>query len=103
MAEYKDVEQVKKSLRMICNDCWNRNSPSKCPDDCGITETIKLLDSVPVVHGHWIDGAEEARCSVCGRNLLDYVSYTEYCEVYEYPTFCPNCGARMDGKDGDQE
>ena len=56
------------------------------------------VDAVPVRHGRWIGGTEDASCSVCNRNLLDFVSYTEYCGVYEYPNFCPNCGARMNSK-----
>ena len=61
---------------------------------------LKPIDAVPVRHGHWNGGADDASCSACGRNLLDFFSYTEYCGVYEYPNFCPNCGAKMVGKDG---
>ena len=49
MAEYKDVEQIKKRVREDCNGCWNRNSPDKCPDDCGVIEAIRAIDSVPPV------------------------------------------------------
>ena len=51
------------------------------------------VDAVPVRHGHWTDdtGIEGAwnYCSVCGEQAID---------LYDY---CPNCGAKMDGKDGD--
>ena len=59
------------------------------------------VDAVPVVHGHWIkfgvsdkDGNHQYRCSVCE------------CEEIHSPlvkvSYCWNCGARMDGKEGDQ-
>ena len=54
------------------------------------------VDAIPVVHGHWIyhpewvaDGECGYECSECGRGVdLDYA-------------YCPHCGARMDGKDGE--
>ena len=59
------------------------------------------VDAVPVVHGHWIkfgvsdkDGNHQYRCSVCE------------CEEIHSPlvkvSYCWNCGARMDGKGGEQ-
>jgi hypothetical protein len=53
------------------------------------------IDAVPVVHGRWVDCEnynDIEQCSVCGM-------------IYRYPSFykynyCPNCGAKMDGGDG---
>ena len=54
------------------------------------------VDAVPVVHGQWkmVEGelAFWNMCSVCGRKILHRTPYYD---------FCPNCGARMDGEDGD--
>ena len=61
---------------------------------------VETVDAVPVVHGHWIkfgvsdkDGNQQYRCSVCE------------CEDIHSPlvkvNYCWNCGARMDGKDGE--
>lgn len=90
------------AVKIIRNANWRFDM-----GDVTIEQYEKLLaplrDVETVRHGYWIGGAEEARCSVCGRNLLDYVSYTEYCDIYEYPKFCPNCGAKMYGKDGDND
>lgn len=54
-------------------------------------------DVAEVVHGRWIDGAEDftcgnhnAECSIC----RCYVSWDGCDEDFNY---CPNCGARMDG------
>ena len=50
-------------------------------------------DVAPVVHGHWIEKpfllGTSRFCSLCGNN------YGMPHEIYNY---CPNCGARMDGR-----
>ena len=58
---------------------------------------MAAADVAPVVHGRWIDGAEDftcgnhnAECSIC----RCYVSWDGCDEDFNY---CPNCGARMDG------
>ena len=67
---------------------------------------------VPVVHARWIDESKEfegfvihsCRCSECGKNPLyrrdvDYTQTgTEVNFRYDQSSFCPNCGARMDGE-----
>lgn len=60
-------------------------------------ERLPAADVAPVVHGRWIDGAEDftcgnhnAECSIC----RCYVSWDGCDEDFNY---CPNCGARMDG------
>ena len=53
-------------------------------------------DVVEVVHGRWIDKEEYAVCTECGGQ-----SGTQYNGVEPIPLmtqFCPNCGAKMDGK-----
>ena len=67
--------------------------------DCIASEILGLpaADVAPVVHGRWIDGAEDftcgnhnAECSIC----RCYVSWDGCDEDFNY---CPNCGAKMDG------
>lgn len=67
-----------------------------------IIETINeqpTVDAVPVVHGSWIEPSHSivtyighihyATCTSCKRTIaLDD----------EFGNFCPNCGAKMDGK-----
>ena len=60
-------------------------------------ERLPAADVAPVVHGRWIDGAEDftcgnhnAECSIC----RCYVSWDGCDEDFNY---CPNCGAKMDG------
>ena len=52
------------------------------------------IDAVPVVHGRWeeADDGDGAVCSVCGEDFCNV-----YLEVERF-NYCPNCGAKMDGK-----
>ena len=48
---------------------------------------------VEVRHGKWISHGIAAVCSVCQTEIV--------IEQYEEDlNYCPNCGAKMDGKDG---
>ena len=69
-------------------------------DAITVIKALPTVDAVPVVHGHWIkfgvsdkDGNHQYRCSVCE------------CEEIHSPlvkvSYCWNCGAKMDGKDGE--
>lgn len=55
-----------------------------------------VINGQPIKHGQWIECCNELdkKCSCC-----DKVHGT----IYEKEQFCPNCGARMDLKDGDSE
>lgn len=64
----------------------------------GLVQEAPTIDAVPVVHGRWIEtsipkryGGKRTVCSNCGESP-DW-----------YYNFCPNCGAKMDGKDGDAD
>lgn len=51
---------------------------------------IPTADVAPVRHGEWIHKNGGMYCSVCGSEaLMD--------EVYYKSPYCPDCGARMDG------
>ena len=62
------------------------------------------VDAVPVVHGRWINegvyGEGHSQCSIRCSNPLCNFHYIGYLDDYNY---CPNCGAKMDGKDGDAD
>ncbi len=56
---------------------------------------IPAADVAPVVHGRWdnLDGYKTRRvCSMCGWDVPEYGKFYSY---------CPNCGAKMDGGDND--
>ena len=59
-------------------------------------EDVSSADVVPVVHGRWLPQKENhefkeawMKCSVCGYPVSRWTGNTN---------FCPNCGAKMDGK-----
>lgn len=65
----------------------------------GMIEDAPTIDAVPVVHGEWIHThtqnsywTECYKCSVCGEE--DELMFGNGAINY-----CPNCGARMDGKE----
>ena len=62
-------------------EAWNRRA-----------ETVKDQidgDVVEVRHGRWIEDHEFFKCSECG-----------YLTDYRLSNFCPDCGAKMNGKVG---
>ena len=65
----------------------------------GTIDACPTVDAVPVVHGKWNcsdDFFESAICSICGNDTGEPYEY-----VLEKYAFCPFCGAKMDGKDGE--
>lgn len=59
--------------------------------------SVPTVDAVPVVHGRWIETKHGFCCNQCHtRRPLDWDGQMWL------SSFCPNCGAIMDGKeDGD--
>nr|DAP82316.1 MAG TPA: TFIIB zinc-binding [Caudoviricetes sp.] len=53
---------------------------------------LPVADVVPVRHGHWIEEGDCQICSECGE---------EHCWGEYRSAYCDSCGAKMDGKDGD--
>ena len=62
------------------------------------------VDAAPVVHGYWfLTEPEYLNCSVCGNSYytgIETLSMAlDHLEFAGGHKFCPNCGAKMDGKD----
>lgn len=78
--------------RAFCNHC---DGDEPCTEPCvdiGLIETAPTIDAVQVVHGEWIweDSVCSPRtCSVCKQKFY----------IGRGWNFCPNCGAKMDGKE----
>ena len=64
---------------------------------------IPVADVAPVRHGRWIEssrlyyGAKQYECSLCYSDKF----WKKHGITEKYP-HCPNCGAKMDGGDGDE-
>lgn len=56
-----------------------------------LIDAAPTVDAVPVVHGEWVDDGDPLTlvCGVCGYRVMRY-NNTRH---------CPDCGARMDGKE----
>ena len=106
MAEYISKEKALKLSQMQLLDleadqdkgeylelCENRGARDALDNAIYDIRTIKGADVQPVKHGKWKHVSEmNNKCSVC--------SY--YFPVTEFDiNYCPNCGARMNLKDGD--
>ena len=100
------ADALKEDCRMAndCKDC--KTYVRDCEYDriytkmdfCGWIDDAPTVDAVPVVHGHWKEdtgGYGFWLCSHCG-----FVSEASAADLlYRY---CPHCGARMGGKDGEE-
>ena len=55
--------------------------------------TLNNIDAVSIKHGRWVKTYDSFHCSVCGNKTTTY-----------YRTnYCPNCGAKMDRKDDEEQ
>ena len=110
MAEYIDRELLVGYLNDDIAACENQPLESESVSygcKIGLTYAVGLAKAMPdadvveVLHGEWIhsDRAEHWRgkdeCSECHYHTHDRIDLTHF-------NYCPNCGAKMDGK-GDAE
>jgi len=49
--------------------------------------------------GTWVEDRTRYKCSVCGKSVDDEIFYMF--DPYRMPTYCPNCGVKMEGADSD--
>lgn len=109
MDEYIEREALMRQIKEIhCAECDSYHGV-RCRA-CWVDDTLNYIDSesaadvAPVRHGRWDDsgrytfpgGSTAVRCTNCGCALT----------VSEYHlnnwNYCPVCGAKMDGGDGDE-
>jgi hypothetical protein len=66
-------------------------------------DNTPTADVVEVKHGEWISatpsGGYDFYCSCCKEFAITYED-NNYREQYHLTNYCPNCGAKMDGKKG---
>ena len=108
MAEYIERETFLKDIEerycLPCKDAGRDYNSCKCracwvDDMCGEVIDAPAADVAPVRYGRWIDQEKYTfgvmyDCSICGNRILDNGHSWNY---------CPNCGARMDGGDGNDD
>ena len=93
--------------RLISADALLRALPDDLPYKGSVRRVLMQapeVDAVPVVHGRWDDsgrytfpcGDTAVRCTNCGCALTE----SEY-HMNNW-NYCPVCGAKMDGGDGNE-
>ena len=97
MAEYIEREAISEEIRKY----YYKNPPNFSYGegfDRGLDRAQRAIldapaaDVAPVRHGRWIASHDEfCACSIC--------KYPVYA-VWNQTNYCPNCGAKMDGGDG---
>ena len=103
MAEYIEREALMRRIKEIhCAECDSYHGV-RCRA-CWVDDTLDYIDSEPVAdvaevrHGEWE--------IVVGSNGKEYMVCT-CCRVSQdltgVFTYCPNCGAKMDGGDGNSD
>ena len=113
MAEYIEREAF---MKRFCERCNEEMSESPCePSDCFAREVIKTFpaaDVATVRHGKWIFGKDlpyswgqipknkyHLYCSECLEQAFNRSEDND--PDFDVDTsYCPNCGAKMDGGDG---
>lgn len=93
----QDLIERRAALTALCEDCKTKYN-GLCPHPasrCVEFRTIKQLpaiDAEPVRHGRWIFGSSKTsswmKCSLCCKSQSGQTATFSY---------CPNCGAKMDG------
>lgn len=96
MAEYIDREALMKKMLTKLRD-WKQKQidyesfVSGYAQGCIDVENAPTADVAEVRHGEWLEGNKRQPCSECLYRGVRAWSY------------CPNCGAKMDGKENDHE
>ena len=91
------IEEIREER---CYNCRNFKD-MKC-DYCGTADYIYMIedmptaDVAPVRHGRWEEASD-------GDGIVCPFCRTDFCTIIydtEYFNYCPNCGAKMDEKEG---
>jgi DNA-directed RNA polymerase subunit RPC12/RpoP len=109
MAEYIDREALMQKMLTKLRD-WKQKQVdydsfvSGYAQGCIDVENAPTAEVTEVKHGEWIEFEDNIldtlyQCSVCKEEFV-LIEGTPSENLWKY---CPNCGARMDGKEKDDE
>lgn len=104
MAEYKDVELLKKQIDDF-KRAVNSVEPMNSDYLTGYISALSVVegeiaeqpaaDVAPVRRGEWASEETAVTCTACGRSYdTDFEIKRNVISNFDY---CPNCGAKMDG------
>jgi len=91
MARLIDADALKRDIK---NRCVLSPLDAPKPLAYGDTDLIEIIDATPTAepkHGRWIKHNHYVECSLCHSRWN-----SDYNDTYAF-SYCPHCGARMDG------
>ena len=91
MTEYIEREAAIDAIMKVCVRTAGYKARERVFEAEEAVHRLPVADVAPVVHGRWdnLDGYKTRMvCSVCGWDVPEYGKFYSY---------CPNCGAKMDG------
>lgn len=104
ISEYEPPKRMMIDVESLfdCDTCYH-NQNGQCNTSCDAGESyrpamskLEIIEAEPVRHGRW----NFTSCSLCGKSFLDYAEADCDRSIYlDLPNYCPNCGAKMDGKE----
>ena len=95
-----DLISRKDAIELMKNDMENNGLPLDDEYNIGIDHAMCLLACVPTAEpkvGRWIEDGVGDKCSECG------MSFPDLYPLYNSASYCPNCGAKMDGEEKEDE
>ena len=92
-----ECHQIDNDHRINCAGCpyyVDDDNHIRCVNDLhdDALALLKEQEAVEQKTGYWIDSAGNDKCSICGTEYSDL--YPDYGNTH----FCPNCGAKMEGR-----
>lgn len=101
MAEYITKSKLKEYIEKYCNPegCIRITAEDVYKTALTTIECVPTADVVEVKHGEWLEIIKDIGR---GRTLISY--QCNQCDVYTAKelNYCPNCGAKMDGRRGSE-
>ena len=100
MAEYIERKALYKALTVAAVNDKFKSLGTWAKAIC-VLHDLPAAEVAPVVHGRWIEQEDPMldvyyTCSACKEDFyIETTGYTEK-DMFLY-TYCPNCGAKMDG------
>lgn len=117
MSEYIKKEDAIKEIKEWATNLLDPRYIVREDAECALMD-LPSADVVEVRHGKWIDdegqqillknaidkGENWKVCSICGAGMCIGAKYkTDKVYHRHFSRYCPNCGARMDGEEKENE
>ena len=96
MDEYIKREEIRRSYEKLARSYMHGEPDIADWKFDEMIEELPAADVAPMRHGQWENG--NPICPVCGGDKFKDLDADIWCDWQ--PSFCPNCGAKMDLEEG---